>query len=277
MGFLKDMMIIVSTTTDRLRALRGAPEGGTRSEALAIEIEALILRGEIADGERFPTEPELCDLLGVSRSVVRDSIRMLVARGLLSVRQGDGTVVTAPSDSAFGDALIALLMRADLSTGDVLQAREAIETELAPVAAERGSAADWDAMEGFLDELESAVAAEDWAAARAAHTQFHLAIFRALHLPALELMLAPMQRCILITSLPPDEDSSEIWEVEAHPPILAALRAGDHDGVQAAMRAHFREMGSGDAFRNLREAPFREKAELEAYRSQPRHAEARPG
>ncbi len=263
-------MIIVPTTNDRLRGLRGSTGGATRSEALASEIEALILRGEIDDGERFPTEPELGEILGVSRSVVRDAIRMLVARGLLSVRQGAGTVVTAPSDSAFGDALVALLMRADLTTGDVLEARAALETELAPLAAERGTEADWDAMEELLADFRERVERGDWTAARDTHTQFHLSVFRAVHMPALELLLAPMQRCILITSLPPDEESAEIWEVEAHPPILAALRAGEPEAVREAMRAHFAQMGTGETFRALRDSPFREKAELEAYRAQPR-------
>ncbi len=252
---------------DKLRWLPQPGGHATRSEALAREMETLILRGDLADGEQLPTEPELCEALGVSRSVVRDAVRMLVARGLLKVRQGAGTVVTAPSDAAFGDALISLLMRADLTVGDVIEARAALETELAPLAAERGTKSDWLELGRRLEAFRSAVEAGEWRRAHLEHTQFHLGIFRALQMSALELILAPMQQCILITSLPPSSGDSGVWEVDKHPPILAALRARDGDAARSAMEDHFSEMGSSPAYRAFRETPFRSETQLQAYRS----------
>ena len=65
-----------------LRTARPAAGPQTRSASIAHAVEELILRGDLPRGEHLPTEAELGEVLGVSRSVVRDAVRMLVARGL---------------------------------------------------------------------------------------------------------------------------------------------------------------------------------------------------
>src|SRR5215218_10294334 len=116
-----------------LRTARPGAGAQTRSASIAHDIEELILRGDLPRGQRLPTESELGDVLGVSRSVVRDAVRMLAARGLLEVRQGHGTVVAPPSDEAFSSALVGLLMRSGVTMGDVIEARTALESQLAPL------------------------------------------------------------------------------------------------------------------------------------------------
>ncbi len=56
-----------------------------------------IVGGEIAPGATLPTNPELCVAFGVSRTVVRESLKLLEEKGLVRVRQGQGTTV-APTD-----------------------------------------------------------------------------------------------------------------------------------------------------------------------------------
>jgi DNA-binding FadR family transcriptional regulator len=56
-----------------------------------------IVGGEIAPGASLPTNPELCVAFGVSRTVVRESLKLLEEKGLIRVRQGQGTTV-APTD-----------------------------------------------------------------------------------------------------------------------------------------------------------------------------------
>ena len=105
------------------------------SDRVATLLESRILDGEYQPGEKLPTEPELERLLDVSRSVVRDALRTLSARGLVEIRQGRGVTVTKPGDYAYGDAMALLLRRSDLTMGDVLEARQALETSLAPLIA----------------------------------------------------------------------------------------------------------------------------------------------
>src|ERR1700737_4436025 len=56
----------------------------------------MILRGELAPGSLLPAEPEMSARFGVSRSVVREALRVLGEKGLVDVRHGSGTRVTSP-------------------------------------------------------------------------------------------------------------------------------------------------------------------------------------
>jgi GntR family transcriptional regulator, transcriptional repressor for pyruvate dehydrogenase complex len=232
------------------------PRDELKSDRVASELERRILGGELEPGARLPTESELGAILGVSRSVVRDAIRALVARGLVSVRQGQGMTVAAPSDAAFGRALIALLTRSDLTMGDVIDARATIETRLVPLAARAGTRQDWEHLDEVCSAFEQAVEAGDWDAVRPTHLEFHLAVMRALHQPALELFLKPMTEIILVSSTPPRPATREDWEVETHRPILEALAAGKSKRAEEAVSAHFAAMTDPDRYRAFRARPF---------------------
>jgi DNA-binding FadR family transcriptional regulator len=238
----------------------------TLSQDVAGEIESLILRGELANGQRLPTENEMGEFLGVSRSVVRDAIQALSARGLVTVRQGQGMVVSAPTSEIFGDAMVALLMRSNLRMHDVVAARAALETELGPLAARRGNAEDWDRMGVCLQRFTTALSDEAWDVVHEENLNFHLGIFSALHLPALELLLAPIQQCIMLTSLPPGPSDREMWGLEDHEEVLEALRAGDQAATRAALERHFASMET-ERYERFNATPFQAGAALDAYRS----------
>lgn len=236
----------------------------TLANSVAQEIEQRILEGELSAGQKLPNELELGEALQVSRSVVRDAIRTLSARGLVTVRQGVGMVVASPSDAALSDAVIALLMRSELSMGDVIAARAVIESQCAVLAAQRGSTEDFDRLQASLDAFEAATATGDSEVARERHFAFHRGIVRAVHLPALELLLRPMQRVILITSLPARGGDASDWEFERHPPILDAMRRHDEQAAASAVAAHFSTL-DGPEYASLRETPFRQAAKLEEW------------
>lgn len=107
-----------------------------RSGPLVPQLEQL-LRGRIDSGEwtvghRLPSEAELAVELGVGRSSVRESVRLLARDGLLDVRHGVGTFVAEPPAAA---ALEQLLRRSRVL--EVLEVRRALEVEAARLAAER--------------------------------------------------------------------------------------------------------------------------------------------
>jgi GntR family transcriptional repressor for pyruvate dehydrogenase complex len=253
----------LTTTPNFGSAAAVRTETGKLSDRVAIELGTRIVQGEIAPDTRLPTEAELCERFGVSRSVIRDAMRTLAARDLIEIRQGHGMVTSQPSDVSFSEALIILLMRSGLSVGDVREARVTIETEFAPLAAERGTARDWRRLRGVLETYSQAVAGKDWATAEDSHLDFHYSLFSATQLPALHLLLKPMQQIILLSSLPPGyakRDPVSVWteeDVQTHYPILEALVARDREGVRSAMRSHFlaseRHYAGDDA-----KAPFRD-------------------
>ena len=234
---------------------------------MAEDIERWILAGELSPGDQLPTEPDLGALFKVSRSVVRDAVRILSARGLVEVRQGVGTVVAEPSDATFLRAVVLLLARSDLTMGEVIDARAAIEIRLAGIAARAGTHADWDALAAKLEEFDDAVRAAEWDAAFASHLDFHLGIVRAIHMRALELLLLPMQNFIVVSSLPSKRVDKDAWEVDAHYPILDAMRAGDEGEAELQMERHF-TTGSRDA--EFRRTPYRDALDFRDSRAIPR-------
>lgn len=234
---------------------------GSLSQRVADELSHRILGSVWPEGQRLPSEPELCAQLGVSRSVVRDAIRSLQVRGLVDVRQGFGTIVRKPSDEPYTEALFELLMRSDLTIGDCVAAREALDVCVAEFAAVRRTDGDLRRIKDRLDAMLATLRDEDWDRLERAHLSFHLALIEAAHLPALTLFLQPMQRIILVTGLPalsePARWDVETHYVELHVPLYEAIAGGDPDVCRAAMREHYCFVRD-PAYAELHAMPFRD-------------------
>src|ERR687892_1476377 len=221
-----------------------------KPEQVVQNLERRILGGELRVGERLPTEGELGAELGVSRTVIRDAIRTLTTRRLVRVRHGFGMEVAAPSHLPIAHALADFLMRSDVTVGDVLDAREALDCHLAPLASRNATEEDVARMSDDFERFAAAAAAGDAAVAQDAHLEIHLGFVRAMHLSALELMLRPMAEVILLSSVRPSPDPAR-WEVDSHRPLVEALRARDEGALMDAVEHHFAVLRGGayDDFR----------------------------
>ena len=111
----------------------------TFAEQMAESIRESILSGELESGAALPTEPKLAEQFGVSRAVVRDATRILMAQGLVEVQHGRGVFVTQPYNEAFGDALLLALRRAGATAWDVEQFEEIVFPEAVALAAKFAS------------------------------------------------------------------------------------------------------------------------------------------
>jgi len=111
----------------------------TLAEQMAEVVQQSILSGELESGAALPTEPELAEQFGVSRAVVRDATRILMARGLVEVQHGRGVFVTEPQNAAFGEALLLALQRADATVWDVEQFEQLLFPEVVALAAKSAS------------------------------------------------------------------------------------------------------------------------------------------
>ena len=107
----------------------------TLAEQMANTIKDLILSGQLESGASLPTEPELAKQFGVSRAVVRDATRILMAWGLVEVKHGRGVFVTASQNEAFGEALLLALQRTGATAWDVEQFDQIIFPEVVALAA----------------------------------------------------------------------------------------------------------------------------------------------
>src|SRR3954467_2175154 len=106
--------------------------------ALTAELVGRIVRRQYLPGASLPAEPALCEAFSVSRTVVREAVKLLQAKGLVQIRQGAGTVGTPPSMWNMLDELVlgAAVAEDDTLTvlDDVVVTRRLLESDMAFVA-----------------------------------------------------------------------------------------------------------------------------------------------
>lgn len=103
------------------------------SEIVAEKIEDMIDEGRFTAGEKLPSVRELCELYGVGRSAVRDAITALQGKGLVQVKQGEGTYILGFDSSKLFTANHLLPGIKDIK--ELFQARKMVEAGLAEMAA----------------------------------------------------------------------------------------------------------------------------------------------
>jgi GntR family transcriptional repressor for pyruvate dehydrogenase complex len=112
------------------------------SEQVAEQIQSMIIQGKIKQGDRLPPERELAEQLGVSRTVIRESTKVLQERGLVKVLTGSGTYATRVESENVSQS-IGLFVRGKKHTfRDLLEIRKMLEIEVAGLAAERATEED---------------------------------------------------------------------------------------------------------------------------------------
>jgi GntR family transcriptional repressor for pyruvate dehydrogenase complex len=109
----------------------------SRAELVVDKITNSIINGELSDGELLPPENQLCEIFGISRSILREAIRVLVSKGLVEVKQGHGTFVRRPKIDVPEEAVRNYLMTNTFSLLQLMEVRTPIEVEVARLAAER--------------------------------------------------------------------------------------------------------------------------------------------
>lgn len=194
--------------------------------------------GEWRLGEKLPGETTLAPQLGVGRSTVREAIRQLSGRGVLASRQGAGVFVTALDAREDWDSV---LLRSDIVS--VIEARAAIETEAAALAAGRRTPTDVRAIRRAL--AHRAQHRTDIAEHVDADTALHRSIVAAAHNPILlELFdgFTPRVRQAMIEMLRIRVDFGSTADHAAHEELAAAVIEWDPVRAAALSRDHLRSL-----------------------------------
>lgn len=156
------------------------------ADRVAERIERLISDSVLKPGQPLPSERYLTERLAVSRSALREGLKLLRGRGLIRTEQGKRSVVANLLDPASQAPMLHLLATQPRTLYDLLEVREFLEAESAALAAERGTQADHVLIRRRYEELLAAAGQDIDAAghARLDHA-FHLAICEASHNPVL--------------------------------------------------------------------------------------------
>jgi GntR family transcriptional repressor for pyruvate dehydrogenase complex len=221
-------------------------EGRVRlADQVADMLTEEIRSGRLGEGDRLPTEVQLVEQLGVSRTVVREAVSRLRSTGLVEPRQGSGVFVKAAGAQplSFEPAMTA-------TKGRVLQiaeVRRALEAEAAALAAVRHTPEDLAAIWAAAERLDAAVAAGGDGVAE--DLAFHLSIAEATGNPfmiaTLRYLSQFMFSAISVTRANEARRKDFADDVQAeHVAVIEAIASGDAETAREVARQHMANAAS---------------------------------
>jgi DNA-binding FadR family transcriptional regulator len=220
------------------RAAYGYPRGGLHGQ-IVHAIGRRIVNGAIRPGELLPADSHL----RASRTVVREAIKVLAAKGLVESRPKTGTRVRAPDSWNLLDPDVLAWQQEGTPQPVFLrkltEVRLIVEPAAAELAARRARAPELATLEGAFLEMKAALARKpaDYEAFDRADIVFHRAILQACHNDVLEQMSAMVYSALLVsfhaTSRLPGRARDSLPK---HRTILEAIRTHDPRRAAAAMR-----------------------------------------
>ena len=208
------------------------------TDAAIEKVRDLIRGGDLEPGQRLPAEAALSAQLGVSRSSLREAVRALATAGVLDVRRGDGTFVTALTPAQLFTGIgEAVDLMGDESLLELMECRRLVEPQVTALAALRCQEADLEEVLRHLQLMEAATDEQDLIAHDA---DFHAAIATASRNTALAEILRGISGVTLrarVWRALTEADSSR-HTIDEHRAIYDALRDGDALLAQAAALLH---------------------------------------
>jgi GntR family transcriptional regulator, transcriptional repressor for pyruvate dehydrogenase complex len=210
-------------------------------EQVADYIERLVETGQLRSGDRLPPERDLAETLHVGRGVIREAVKVLHTRGLVTVKPGLGTYVAEVGSDYIAGHLGRYLRMSNQSLCDLTELRQILEVEIATLAAQRADAED-------LEQMRAAVAQMDQPGVTVeryidADQSFHLALAKStgnelfpLLLEVVADRLATLRR--MTFQVPGAPRRGQTY----HRIILKAIESRDPQSARQAMRDHMKQV-----------------------------------
>lgn len=153
----------------------------SRLEFVLEHIKQRIADGALRPGSQLPPESELARELGLSRTPVREAVKVLAAAGILTVKHGHGTFVSDGAQASLGQLLLFEIYLKDTTPQKLMEVRLIFERSCAELAAQRRTEEDLAAMRACIERLRPLASADppDFEATVEADLAFHRAVYRA--------------------------------------------------------------------------------------------------
>ncbi len=210
-------------------------------EQIVEQIEASILTGDLSAGDQFPPERELAEQFGVSRTAVREAMKVLRQKGLAESQPGRGTFVTTHTATAVRHSLD-LMFKIEMGDGldNLVEVREILEPEIAARAALRRDEQDLEALQNAVQAAELMTEADTFIAR---DLDFHLTLATATKNTLLVAMMDAMMDLL-------HEQRQRTFFASGgarrgnyhHRRILDAIVRQDATAARDAMRAHLKQV-----------------------------------
>ena len=234
---------VTSDGAPRQRRVQLAPMHVPKaSDVLADELRERILRGELAEGTALPPEREFVTQTRMSRTTVREALRILEGQGLVRIKTGrsGGAFVQRPTGESVANSVSLLIRGRQVRMAALLETREAIEPACAELAAKYRTDADLARMEEANEAIAAATESESLASFLQANVDWHVAVAVASHNELLTGFMVALSRAIYTSTDNKgfvDADVRRIT-VKAHRTITEAIRAQDPDAAVRRMKRH---------------------------------------
>jgi GntR family transcriptional regulator, transcriptional repressor for pyruvate dehydrogenase complex len=214
-----------------------------RSELIAQDLVEYIIDSKLPAGTRLPGEKQMIEQLGVGRTTLREALRILETRGVVTIRSGPGggPVVRTPDPTDLTDSLTLILQFQRATLVEVLDARAWLEPTVARMAARQITKVTIRRLREINGEMEDAIDGNEQSL-MAANERFH----RLIAASAGDRVIQALTETLLTVA---DTGASELKHsrefkrvsVAGHEMVVVALEKRDGDAAEAAMRAHVLE------------------------------------
>ena len=209
----------------------------SRTEQTVLVLTEMIVSGSFQTGQLLPSEHELCDRIGVSRSTLRLALRTLEMRGMIVTRHGVGAVVTDRTREKVTESVEHMLTLGGATRRDVFEVRLMLECQAASLAATRAQPSHIQTMRTSI------VAMGDPSALVSDHVgadlAFHMAVADASGNNVLVAFVHGVRQLLLEhIAATFERDDNVAVRVQAHSAILRGIETGDSALTETMMREH---------------------------------------
>ena len=213
----------------------------TLSQKIERRIEAAIREKKLPVGSKLPTERELCEAFGVSRTALREALRRLSARGLIEITKGSGMTVTG---FKIGDAIKTMNLYYDMQLDQnlipqIIEVRRLFEPEIAGLAARQRNQNDLSDIQNNI-ELFKACDPDNTQLEADLDNKFHLLIARATHNPIVQITMEPIysllprMRNFIYANIEGEKD----FTLDIHLKVFDAINKQNGEAAAGFMKEH---------------------------------------
>ena len=213
----------------------------TLSQRIERTLENAIREKKLTTGSKLPTEREMCESFGVSRTALREALRRLNARGLISIQKGSGMYV---SEMNIQDAIDTLNLYYDLKFDkhlleQIIEVRAIFEPQIAKLAAQNRTPDDLEELKTLLHEFASCDPDNTQKEADL-DNRFHLAIAKAARNPIIQITMEPIYSLLprMRNYIYGNIEGEKEYTLKFHQDLVEALSHKDEEQAQEVMKGH---------------------------------------
>lgn len=213
---------------------------GRLSNLVTDQIKESIFQGQYQPGQKMPSEHKLVEIFGVSRVIIRESIRNLELAGLIEIKRGakGGAFVLPMKHNAVSQVMKDVLRLGRTKVANIMEVRLEIEPIVAALAAERATDDDIEVLYQGIQGMPE-VPGDDYVAW---NVNFHRLLAKCSHNPVYDILVNILLDFTeeLILKIKPRE--RVIHDTTSHPELCKIVSIGDSYGACAKMRSHLEDI-----------------------------------